>query len=168
MFMVLAKSVESDMVVRLTTASAAAVVALAVALPAAAGELKPEEARHFVAGKLFSYTCFDGTTGMGRISADGSVIGTMRASSSAPSRYVMLPSGTIKVKADSICASVRGMPFEPCFNIYQIDHARFRGSISGLSFASCTFTRVTPRLQVARSAGRSVPVQSAVATSAGE
>jgi hypothetical protein len=166
--MVLAKSVESDMVVRLTTAAAAAIVTLAVALPAAAGELKPEEAKHFVAGKLFSYTCFDGTTGMGRISADGSVMGTMRANGSGPSRYVMLPSGTIKVKPDAICASVRGMPFEPCFNVYQIDHATFRGSISGLSFASCTFTRINPRLQVARSAGRPVPVQSAVAASTGE
>ena len=29
-------------------------------------------------GKLFSYTCFDGTVGMGRIFADGSVVGTIR------------------------------------------------------------------------------------------
>jgi hypothetical protein len=84
------------------------------------------------------------------------------------SRYVMLPSGTIKVKPDSICASLRGMPFEPCFNVYQIDHASFRGSIAGLGFASCTFTRVNPRSQVARSIGRPLPIQSAIATSAGE
>jgi hypothetical protein len=155
------------MVERRVTALASAIAVLALALPAAAGELKPEEAKHFVAGKLFSYTCFDGTSGIGRISADGAVLGTIRASGSGTARYMMLPSGTIRVKADSICASVRGIPFEPCFNVYQIDHATFKGSISGLSFASCTFKHVNPRLQVARSAARPQPTESAVANSSG-
>jgi hypothetical protein len=35
---------------------------------AAAEELGPEQARAFVVGKLFAYTCFEGTSGMGRIS----------------------------------------------------------------------------------------------------
>ncbi len=43
-----------------------------------AEELAPEQARAFVVGKLFSYTCFDGTAGMGRIFSDGSVVGTIR------------------------------------------------------------------------------------------
>src|ERR1700756_5083481 len=34
---------------------------------AAAEELGPEQARAFVVGKLFSYTCFEGTVGQGRI-----------------------------------------------------------------------------------------------------
>ena len=42
---------------------------------AGAEELSPEAARAFVVGKLFSYTCFDGTAGMGRVFADGSVVG---------------------------------------------------------------------------------------------
>ena len=46
------------------------------AVAAKAEELGPEQARAFVVGKLFSYTCFDGTVGMGRIFADGSVVGT--------------------------------------------------------------------------------------------
>ena len=33
---------------------------------AAAEELGPEQARAFVVGKLFSYTCFEGTAGVGR------------------------------------------------------------------------------------------------------
>ena len=37
--------------------------------------MKPDEARRFVVGKQFSYTCFEGTTGSGRIHADGSVAG---------------------------------------------------------------------------------------------
>ena len=47
------------------------VAAVIAAAPAMAAELKPEEARHFIAGKHFSYTCFEGTTGSGRINADG-------------------------------------------------------------------------------------------------
>ena len=39
------------------------------AVAAKAEELGPEQARAFVVGKLFSYTCFDGTVGMGRIFA---------------------------------------------------------------------------------------------------
>ena len=31
---------------------------------AGAEELSPQDARAFVVGKLFSYTCFDGTVGM--------------------------------------------------------------------------------------------------------
>ena len=45
---------------------------------AMAEELGPEQAKAFVVGKLFAYTCFDGTAGMGRIFADGSVVGTIR------------------------------------------------------------------------------------------
>ena len=31
------------------------------AIQAQAGELRPEEAKRFVAGKTFAYTCFEGT-----------------------------------------------------------------------------------------------------------
>ena len=48
------------------------------AASAIAEELGPDQARAFVVGKLFAYTCFDGTAGMGRIFADGSVVGTIR------------------------------------------------------------------------------------------
>ena len=45
---------------------------LLTAAPAAAQQvLTGEEARAFVAGKLFAYSCFDGTRGAGRIFADG-------------------------------------------------------------------------------------------------
>jgi hypothetical protein len=45
---------------------------------AGAEELGPEQARAFIVGKLFAFTCFEGTTGMGRILSDGSVVGTVR------------------------------------------------------------------------------------------
>jgi hypothetical protein len=119
-------------------------------VPASAGEfLKPEQARQFVAGKYFSYTCFEGTSGTGRIQADGSVAGTIRVRGQGPARYVSLPAGTIRVKPSAICASVRGVPMEPCFNVEQIDGNSFRGSIAGLGFAYCTFARRNPRMHLA-------------------
>jgi hypothetical protein len=46
----------------------AVLAGLASALPAMAAEMTASEARHFVTGKLFSYTCFDGTRGLARVS----------------------------------------------------------------------------------------------------
>src|SRR5438309_2039136 len=97
-----------------------ALAALAAVIPAKAGELRPEQAKAFVAGKLFAYTCFEGTTGAGRINADGSVAGTIRVRGTGPVHYVTLPPGTIRVQSGGICASVRGMSMEPCFNVNQI------------------------------------------------
>jgi len=144
-------------------------VAIATILPAAAGEMKPEEARHFVAGKLFSYTCFEGTTGMGRIFADGSAFGTIRIGGTGPVRYVSLPAGTIRVTPEGVCASVRGMLFEPCFNLEKTSEASFRGSIAGLSFAYCDFTRRNARLELtASNTLRPRPVQSSARTTSSE
>ncbi len=126
------------------------------ALPAHAGELRPEEAKRFVAGKYFSYTCFEGTRGLGRIFADGSVVGSVQIRGSGPVHNVTLPAGTVKVQPDSICASVRGMPFSPCFSVNLIDSRSFRGSVNGLGFAYCDFVRHNPRVDVADTTG-SIP-----------
>ena len=111
------------------------------ALPAKAEELRAAEARQFIAGKHFSYTCFDGTTGNGRIYADGSVAGYIQPGGSGARRYIVLPTGTLRTSGDRYCASLRGIPFEPCFNVDRTSHVSFRGSISGLGFAYCNFTR---------------------------
>ncbi len=124
------------------------VAGIIAVMPAWAGELKPPEAKRFIAGRYFSYTCFEGTSGAGRINADGSVIGTIQVRGSGPVRLVALPTGTIRVQPDSICASLRGMPFQPCFTIQQTDARSFRGSLSGLGFAYCDFTRRNPRLEI--------------------
>ena len=55
---------------------------------------------HFIAGKHFSYSCFDGTTGNGRIYADGSVAGYIQLGGSGPQRYVVLPTGTLRTNGD--------------------------------------------------------------------
>ena len=81
--------------------------------------------------------------------ADGSVVGTIQVRGSGPVRLVSLPVGTIQVQPTSICASVKGLPFQPCFAINQTDAKSFRGSLSGLGFAYCDFTRRNPRLEIA-------------------
>lgn len=115
-----------------------------------AGQLHPQEAKRFVAGKLFSYTCFDGTSGIGRIHADGSVIGTIQTRGRA-ARFVAMPRGTIRVTSNSICASLRGSLIQPCFNVVQTSRSSFRGSVSGLGFAYCDFVRHNPRRNIKRS-----------------
>jgi hypothetical protein len=128
---------------------AAVIGALAVSAGFAyAEELTPEQARAFIVGKLFSYTCFDGTVGMGRIFGDGSVVGTIRPSGQGPVRFAALPAGTIKVSSTSVCAHLNGLMFEPCFRVQRIDTRSFRGSLAALSFAYCDFTQHNPRTQL--------------------
>src|ERR1044072_6040136 len=126
-----------EMVVRL----AIVLAGVTIALPALAQEMNPEQARRFVVGKTFAYTCFEGTAGVGRIHGDGSVAGTIQLQGSGPVRRAALPAGTLQVKGAKVCASVKGMPFEPCFNIQQTSTKSFRGSISGFGFAYCDFVR---------------------------
>jgi hypothetical protein len=133
--------VESPMLLRVAIVCAF-VVGTASAV---AEELAPEQARAFVVGKLFSYTCFDGTVGMGRIFSDGSVVGTIRPGGQSQVRFAALPAGTIKVSSNSMCAHLAGLPIEPCFRVQKIDYRSFRGSISGLSFAYCDFYQRNPR-----------------------
>jgi hypothetical protein len=109
--------------------------------PVAAGQLSPEEARQFIAGKYFAFTCFDGSKGGGRIMGDGSVVGTIQFSGSGPVRYARLPINTIRVGATAVCASLKGIPFEPCFNVDKTDEVSFRGSVSGMGFAYCDFRK---------------------------
>jgi hypothetical protein len=133
--------------------------------PAVSGELKPEEARRFVAGKLFAFNCFEGTRGAGRIYADGSVAGSVQFGGSGPVRHVALPPGTIQVRTEAVCASVRGMPFQPCFNLQQTDKASFRGSVAGLGFAYCDFNRRSGRIDLATTRSRPRAIQAAAAVS---
>jgi hypothetical protein len=121
---------------------------------AVAEELAPEQARAFVVGKLFSYTCFDGTVGMGRIFSDGSVVGTIRPGGQSQVRFAALPAGTIKVSSNAMCAHLAGLPIEPCFRVQKIDYRSFRGSISGLSFAYCDFYQRNPRSAIGASVKR--------------
>jgi hypothetical protein len=129
-------------------------VGLMAALPAVAGEMTAEEARRFVIGKMFNYTCFEGTRGQGRVNADGSVTGSIQFQGGGDVRYAHLPANTLQVKGEAVCASLRGLPMQPCFNLERTSATSFRGSISGLGFAYCDFTRHGGRTTVAHSVQR--------------
>ena len=117
-----------------------AVTAGAVIAPALAGQMmNADEARRFVAGKVFAFTCFDGTRGAGRVLDDGGAAGAVQFSGSGPVRHMRLPGNTLQVRGQAVCASLKGVPFEPCFNLDKRDERNFRGSVSGMSFAYCDF-----------------------------
>jgi hypothetical protein len=119
-----------------------ALIAVAFAtFPANAQQMSAVEARHFVVGKLFTYQCFEGTRGAGRIAENGSVAGTIQFRGNGSTRYAMLPSNTLYAVGDRICATVKGVPFQPCFNLIKTSANSFRGSVSGLGFAYCDFVR---------------------------
>src|SRR4051812_28364319 len=141
------------------------VLGLVASAPAFSEELKPEEARKFIAGKLFAFNCFEGTRGAGRIFADGSVTGSIQFQGQGPVRNVRLPAGTLQVKPEAVCASVRGMPFQPCFNLTKTDQASFRGSVSGLGFAYCDFSRKSGRVDLATNTRSRVRAVSAATAS---
>jgi hypothetical protein len=117
-----------------------AVTAGAVIAPALAGQMmNADEARRFVAGKVFAFTCFDGTRGAGRVLDDMGAAGAVQFSGAGPVRHVHLPGNTLQIRGQAVCASIRGVPFEPCFNLDKKDERSFRGSVSGMAFAYCDF-----------------------------
>jgi hypothetical protein len=115
------------------------VLVLLAASSACAESLTPDAARRFVAGKLFAFSCYDGSRGAGRIYGDGSVFGTIQLRGDKLAHTVSLPAGTLRVRGEAVCASLQGMPFEPCFHLEKTDDRSFRGSWMG--FAYCDFTR---------------------------
>jgi hypothetical protein len=117
-----------------------ALTAGAVIVPALAGQMMTaDEARRFVAGKVFAFTCFDGTRGAGRILDDNGAAGAVQFSGAGPVRHLRLPGNTLQIRGQAVCASIRGIPFEPCFNLDKKDERSFRGSVSGMGFAYCDF-----------------------------
>jgi hypothetical protein len=115
------------------------VAAGAMIMPALAGTMTADEARKFVAGKVFAFTCFDGTRGAGRLLDDMGAAGAVQFNGSGPVRHIRLPGNTLQIRGQAVCASLRGLPFEPCFNLDKMDDRSFRGSVSGMGFAYCEF-----------------------------
>jgi hypothetical protein len=115
------------------------VLAGATIVPALAGMMNADEARRFVAGKVFAFTCFDGSRGAGRVLDDLGAAGSIQFSGAGPIRHVRLPGNTLLIRGQAVCASIKGLPFEPCFNLEKRDDRSFRGSVSGMGFAYCDF-----------------------------
>jgi len=115
------------------------VTAGAMVVPALAGMMNADEARRFVSGKVFAFNCFDGTRGAGRILDDMGAAGSIQFSGSGPIRHIRMPGNTLQIRGQAVCAVIKGLPFEPCFNIDKRDDRSFRGSVSGMGFAYCDF-----------------------------
>jgi len=126
------------MLARIVLGAVTAVVTFAPAI-ALAGSMNADEARRFVAGKVFAFTCFDGTRGAGRILDDLGAAGAVQFSGSGPVKHLRLPGNTLQIRGQNVCASIKGIPFEPCFNLEKTDDRSFRGSVSGMGFAYCDF-----------------------------
>src|SRR5882762_6731097 len=131
------------------------VLAGATIVPALAGMMNADEARKFVAGKVFAFTCFDGTRGAGRVLDDLGAAGSIQFSGAGPTRNVRLPGNTLQIRGQAVCASIKGLPFEPCFNLDKRDERSFRGSVSGMGFAYCDFRHQgASQMLMARSVAR--------------
>ena len=118
------------------------IASLLATAPAMAQSMNAEAAQRFVTGKLFGFSCFEGSRGVGQIYSDGSVTGTIQVSGSGPVRSFGLPPGTFKVKGEAVCATLKGLSFEPCFNLNRTGEQSFRASLTGFgSFAHCDFDR---------------------------
>lgn len=129
---------------------------LVASAPALAQEMMTADtAREFVIGRFFTYRCFDGTYGSGRIDGDGSAAGTIRVSGQGSSHYLRLPTNTLYVLGNQVCARLKGLPFEPCFNLTKTGPDSFRGSLSNMNFMYCTFDRRGGASQLARRRGTS-------------
>jgi hypothetical protein len=132
-----------------------AVTAGAMVVPALAGMMNADEARKFVAGKVFAFNCFDGTRGAGRVLDDLGAAGSIQFSGAGPIRHVRLPGNTLQIRGQAVCASIKGLPFEPCFNLDKRDDRSFRGSVSGMGFAYCDFRHQgAQQMLMARSVAR--------------
>jgi hypothetical protein len=144
-----------------------AVTAGAVVVPATAGMMNADEARRFVLGKVFAFTCFDGTHGTGRILDDMGAAGAVQFSGAGPTRHLRLPGNTLQVRGQAVCASIKGVPFEPCFNLERTDERSFRGSVAGMGFAYCDFRHQgAAQMLLARATARPRSLRSEQARSA--
>jgi hypothetical protein len=131
------------------------VFAAALVAPAFAGQaMNADEARRFVAGKVFAFSCFDGTRGAGRILDDGGAAGSVQFAGAGPTRHLRLPGNTLQVRGQAVCASLKGIPFEPCFNLVKNNERSFRGSVSGMGFAYCDFRHQGGQMLMARAISR--------------
>jgi hypothetical protein len=103
--------------------------------PRISEDLDAEAARRFILGKLFAFTCADGTRGAARIYDDGSVIGTIQFHDSAQPRPIWLPSETLKLTGEAVCGSLNRIGV--CFALSKTSEQSFRASVTGLDFAYC-------------------------------
>ena len=134
--------------------AAVALAGLLAVAPAFAEPMNAETARRFVAGKLFAFTCFEGSTGTGRIFNDGSVAGVDAHEGRRPDAlHAPAARHAVPERRAAICSNVKGAFFNPCFELNKTSDKSFRGAVSGFGFAYCDFTRRGGRRETAAGIG---------------
>ena len=130
--------------------------------PAMADTLTADAAQSFVIGRTFSYNCYEGTVGSGRIMKDGSVAGTVQMRGKGNARFVTLPAGTLQVKGAAVCARLKGVAFQPCFELDKTSEQSFRGNLAGMDRMWCEFKRGgSGRTKLAEQAAKPRPTKTA-------
>ena len=118
------------------------------AVSAIAEELGPEQAKAFVAGKLFAYTCFDGTVGTARILSDGSVVGTIRPEARGDARFITLPPGTIKVNSTGSVRAFQRLADRTLLHGAEDKSPKLSRLGSGLEFCLLRLLQLNPRVEI--------------------
>ena len=59
---------------------------------------------------------------------DGSVSGQVQIGGAGPVRYARLPINTIQVRPNAVCASLKGLPFDPMRTSYFVGRNSFTAS----------------------------------------
>ncbi|ABS66618.1 hypothetical protein [Xanthobacter versatilis] len=138
----------------------------ALAQQSSGQQLSAQQAREFAVGKMFSFNCFEGSKGAGRIYPDGSVAGMITMPDKEP-RFVRLPANTLRVRGDNVCGFVKGMTFEPCFDLVKTGPGSFRGSLAGVQTMWCEFVSAGgDKSQVASRRAKAKPRNSTTEASA--
>ncbi|MBS7544459.1 hypothetical protein [Ancylobacter oerskovii] len=125
----------------LLSAAALAAGAAGMSSVASAETLSPQAAERFVMGRTFSYSCYEGTVGSGRVLKDGSVAGTIQVRGKGNARYVTLPPGTVRATPEKVCAKLKGVAYQPCFELEKTAADSFRGNLAGFDQMWCEFKR---------------------------
>lgn len=124
-----------------SVAAGTLIVGSLVSGPLAAEPLNADAAQRFVVGRTFSYSCYEGTVGSGKVMKDGSVAGTIQVRGTGVPRYVTLPAGTVLAKGESVCAKLKGVAFQPCFELEKTATDSFRGNLAGFERMWCEFKK---------------------------
>jgi hypothetical protein len=121
----LQRAIGAELMVHAGGISMIAWYAILIVILLAADPALAESADAAVIDKLFAFNCFDGSRGAVRIGGNGSVIGTIQFQGSelVP---ISLPAGTLKFKGEAVCASLKGIPSEPCFEDWALSQTQGR------------------------------------------
>jgi hypothetical protein len=113
------------------------VAIITLCTPAFAERLTPQQAKRFIQGNKWSYTC-PLTKGWGRFNSDGSVTAEFQTLGFSPYKK-NFPPGSMTISSDGSLCMPKMFNTDVCFFVDKIDNRHFRGTSSGFIRFSCDF-----------------------------